>query len=83
MNTIRNLINADFTKNTGVSVELELVTSGTLLRAVAAGNAPDVALGEAINNPINLALRNAVYDLKSFDDYEVRYMHCRRLCTLM
>lgn len=70
MNTIRNLINADFTKNTGVSVELELVTSGTLLRAVAAGNAPDVALGEAINNPINLALRNAVYDLKSFDDYE-------------
>lgn len=27
MNTIRNLINADFTKNTGVSVELELVTS--------------------------------------------------------
>lgn len=70
MNTIRSLINSDFTKNTGIAVDLELVTAGTLLRSVAAGKAPDVSLGNAINDPINLALRNAVYDLKSFDDYD-------------
>lgn len=70
MNTLRNLINSDFTKKTGISVELELVTSGTLLRSVSAGNGPDVALGNAMGDPINLALRNAVYDLSTFEDYD-------------
>ena len=70
MNTLRNLINSDFTKKTGISVELELVTAGTLLRSVSAGNGPDVSLGNTIGDPINLALRNAVYDLSTFEDYE-------------
>lgn len=70
MNTLRNLINSDFTRKTGISVELELVTAGTLLRSVSAGTGPDVALGNAMGDPINLALRNAVYDLSTFEDYE-------------
>ena len=70
MNTLRSLINSDFTKKTGIAVELELVTAGTLLRSVSAGTGPDVALNNAIGDPINLALRNAVYDLSSFDDFE-------------
>ncbi len=70
MNTLRGLINSDFTKKTGIAVELELVTAGTLLRSVSARTAPDVALGNAMGDPINLALRNAVYDLSSFDDFD-------------
>lgn len=70
MNTLRSLINSDFTKKTGISVELELVTAGTLLRSVSAGTGPDVSLGSAIGDPINLALRNAVYDLSSFEDFD-------------
>ncbi len=70
MNTLRSLINSDFTKKTGITVNLELVTGGTLLRSVLAGEGPDVALGNAMGDPINLALRNAAYDLSTFEDYE-------------
>ena len=70
MNTIRSLINSDFTKKTGITVELELVSGGTLLPSVLAGTGPDVALANGIGDPINLALRNSVYDLSSFEDYD-------------
>ena len=69
MNTIRSLINSDFTKKTGITVNLELVSGGTLLPSVLAGTGPDVALANGMGDPINLALRNSVYDLSSFDDY--------------
>lgn len=69
MNTLRSLINSDFTKKTGIKVELELVSAGTLLPSVLAGTGPDVALGNPIGDPINLALRNAAYDLSKFSDY--------------
>lgn len=69
MNTIRSLINSDFTKKTGITVDLELVSGGTLLPSVLAGTGPDVALANGMGDPINLALRNSVYDLSSFDDY--------------
>lgn len=69
MNTLRSLINSDFTKKTGITVDLELVSAGTLLPSVLAGTGPDVALSNAMGDPINLALRNAVYDLTAFDDY--------------
>lgn len=70
MNTLRNLINSDFTKKTGITVDLELVNAGTLMPSVLAGTGPDVALGNAMGDPINLALRNSVYDLSRFDDFE-------------
>lgn len=69
MNTLRSLVNSEFTGNTGIKVELELVSVGTLLPSVLAGTGPDVALGNAIGDPINLALRNAAYDLSKFKDY--------------
>lgn len=70
MNTIRSLINSDFTQKTGITVDLELVSAGTLLPSVLAGTGPDVSLSNGIGDPINLALRNSVYDLTRFADYE-------------
>lgn len=70
MNTIRTLINSDFTKNTGITVNLELVNAGTLLPSVLAGKGPDVALSNAVGDPMNYALRNAVLDLSEFDDLD-------------
>ena len=70
MNTIRGLINSDFAKKHNITVNLELVSPGTLLPSVLAGTGPDVALGNAIGDPINFALRDAAYDISSFEDYE-------------
>ncbi|MGF7143063.1 ABC-type glycerol-3-phosphate transport system substrate-binding protein [Anaerotaenia torta] len=70
MNTLRSLINSDFTQKNGISVELELVSPGTLLPSVLAGTGPDVALSNGMGDPINLALRNSVYDLSRFGDFE-------------
>lgn len=65
---LRNLILADFTPESDISVELQLVASTALLPAVLANKAPDVSLGMLQADPLNLALRGAVYDLNNFDD---------------
>ncbi len=68
-NILKQLINSDFTPNTGVGVELELVT-GAIIEATLAGKGPDVALTRAVTDPVNFAMRNALYDLSTFEDYE-------------
>ncbi|MDD4413762.1 MAG: extracellular solute-binding protein [Oscillospiraceae bacterium] len=67
---IRRMIDQDFTPSTGISVDLQLVAGGTLLRSVLAGNGPDIAMQLGVSEPLNYALRKAVLDLKQFDDYE-------------
>ncbi len=69
-NTLRSLINSDFTKKTGITVNLELVNPGTLLPSVLAGTGPDVALSNGLGDPINFALRNAVMDLSDFEGFD-------------
>lgn len=68
-NVIRNLIDTDFTKNTGIKVNLKLTGADVLLKATLAGIGPDVALNVDSTLPVNYALRNAVYDLTNFDDF--------------
>lgn len=65
--TLRSLINEDFTVSSGISVKLELVNAGTLLPATCAGNGPDVNLGGS--DVINFAMRNAAVDLADFSDF--------------
>lgn len=65
---LRQLINSSYTAETGNKVNLELVNMGALLSAVVAGIGPDVAIDQAPTEPVNYALRNAVYDLKNFKD---------------
>lgn len=69
-NIIRQLINSSFTPQTGINVDLKLVNAGTLLPSVLASQGPDIALGNAIGDPIQYALRNAVVDLSRFPGYE-------------
>ena len=65
---LRQLINNTYTAETGYQVNLELVNTGAVLSAVVAGIGPDVVLDQPSTEPINFALRNAIYDLKNFSD---------------
>ena len=63
---IRNLVNNEFTPDTGIQVDLKLVSGGTLLPSVLAGVGPDVSLMESSTMIIDYALRNAVIPLNQF-----------------
>ncbi len=67
---IRNLINNDFTPETGIMVDLKLVAAGTLLPSILAGKGPDVYIGLAQSEIINYAIRSALKPIEGFDDYE-------------
>ncbi|MFA6736939.1 MAG: extracellular solute-binding protein, partial [Saccharofermentanales bacterium] len=67
---IRQLLSEKFTPSYGISAKLQLVSMGSLLPATLAGIGPDVALQQNQGDPLNFALRNAVYDLSLFDDHK-------------
>lgn len=67
---IRQLCDEYFSSEYEVSVDVELISAGTLLPSVLAGVGPDVALMNAVGDPINYAIRNAVLDLTQFEDTE-------------
>ncbi len=66
---LRGLINSGFTPQTGISVDLQLVNPGTLLPSILSGTGPDVSLSNAVGDPVNFAVRNAVMDLRGFEGY--------------
>ena len=75
---LRQLIVSDFIPKTGISAEVQLVSTKALLPAILANKGPDVALGiaqtagqtNAQADVNNLAIRNALYDLSSFSDID-------------
>ncbi len=82
-NVVKSLIDENFTPETNINVNVQLVDMSTLLRASLAGEGPDVAIqvanssgiaGAVLNTgndtPVNYGLRNAVLDLSRFEDYE-------------
>jgi len=68
-NILRKLIDETFTQETGIQVDLKLVSQPALLPATLAGEGPDIAMGVPNDVPVNYAMRNAVYDLTNFDDF--------------
>ena len=81
-NVIKSMIDATFTPQTGINVNVQLVDMNTLLRATLAGQGPDVAIqvpntngaaGAVLNSgndsAVNYGIRNAVVDLTQFSDY--------------
>ena len=62
---MKDLIADRFTKETGIAVNVNLVQGG-LIEATLAGTAPDVAIGVARGQPVNLASRGALMDLNRF-----------------
>ena len=57
-----------FTSRTGINVEIKLVNA-TMVEAFLSGDTPDVAINVARDIPINLAVRSALLDLSSFNDF--------------
>lgn len=62
---LKDMISEGFTEETGIRVNLNLVQSG-FIEATLSGNGPDVAIGIARGQPVNLASRNALADLSGF-----------------
>lgn len=66
----RSLIDNYFTPQTGINVDLKLVSPTAILPAVLSGEGPDVAMYLAQDIPVNYATRDAVVDLTEFEDYD-------------
>jgi ABC-type glycerol-3-phosphate transport system substrate-binding protein len=66
---LQYLTQSNFSVKHDINVEIKL-TNATLLQAILSGNGPDCALQVSRSEPINLAIREGVYNLTNFDDYE-------------
>lgn len=75
---LKDLADEDFTKDTGIAVNLNILPSGqlnagnvsALMLAITSGTAPDAAIGVAFSDPVEFAFRDAVVDLTQFEDFE-------------
>lgn len=66
---LKTLIQESFTAKTGIDVDVQ-ITAASIIQGMLTDNAPDIAIGVARSNPVNYAMRGAVYDLSSFKDFE-------------
>lgn len=70
---VKRMLENSFTPQTGIAVDLQVVTPTVLQQATLAGEGPDIALPVSNDLPINFATRNAVQDLSEFPGFaEVR-----------
>jgi ABC-type glycerol-3-phosphate transport system substrate-binding protein len=67
---MQQMINEEFTPETGIEVDLSLMPDQTkLVLANASGDSPDVATGVNYSIPFELGIRGALKDLTEFDDF--------------
>lgn len=75
---IQVLADEEFTPETGIAVDVNIMPSGSvgaignvspLMLSIISGDAPDVALGSDSQTPVELAIRDAIQDLKGFDGF--------------
>ncbi len=68
---LQRMTDERFTPQTGIKVKFSIMPNESkLILACAAGIQPDVALGVSTNIPYELAIRNALYNLRSFPDFD-------------
>ncbi len=68
---IQKMTDDDFTKNTGIKVQVSVMASeGKLILANSAGTNPDIAMGVASWLPYDLGMRGAILDLTEFMNEE-------------
>ncbi len=72
---LKTMVDDDFTPNTNVKVNVEVVDPTALLNAVLAGRGPNVVLSVGADQPVNYALRNAAEDLTQFEGWEEVLSH--------
>lgn len=65
---LKYLIQSDFSVKNDIDVDIK-ITNATLTHAALSGNGPDCQLHLSRSEPVNLAMRDAVYDLTQFEDY--------------
>lgn len=65
---LTSLINETFTPEYHINVNVEIVNA-SLINGIMSGNFPDVSLHLSRTDPVNLGMRDALVDLKSFSDY--------------
>jgi ABC-type glycerol-3-phosphate transport system substrate-binding protein len=71
VNLLQQMSDATFTAQTGIQVKFSIMPDeAKLVLANAADLQPDVALGVSADRPYELAIRNALYDLRSFSDFD-------------
>ena len=63
------LVQESFVPEYNIPVNIKIVNS-SLIMAMLSENPPDLSLQLGVTQPVNLALRGALYDLKQFDDFE-------------
>ena len=66
---LNTLISESFTLENNVNVLVQQVNA-TLVQGVISGNSPDLYLHQTRSEPVNLAMRGVLYNLKNFSDYE-------------
>jgi ABC-type glycerol-3-phosphate transport system substrate-binding protein len=68
---LQMMTDESFTTDTGIKVKFSIMPDESkLVLANAAGIQPDVGLGVSTNIPYEIAIRNALYDLRSFNDFD-------------
>lgn len=68
--TLKTLVDNYFTPDSKIKVNVSLVPLGVLQKAIVAGRGPEVALHVSRSEPMNLGFRNALVNLKEYDDYD-------------
>ena len=71
INVLQQMVDRDFnTKQGQPKIKISMMPDANkLLLSTSAGESPDVALGIASYTPFDFAIRNAAYDLSSFEDF--------------
>lgn len=64
---LSSMIDSSFTPETDINVNLQLVNA-SVIQAKLSGKGPDVILQHSRSEPVNLAMRNVLYDLSTFSD---------------
>ncbi len=64
---LSSLIDRSFVPESGINVNMKLVNA-SMVQAILSGNGPDCILQHTRSEPVNLAMRGALYDLSQFSD---------------
>ena len=67
---MQKMIDDQFTRETGIEVDLSLMTDAQkLILSNASGDTPDIATGINYSIPFEIGVRGALVDLTKFSDY--------------
>ncbi len=66
---LNELIRTEFTEKEGIGVNLQLVNA-SVVQAILSGKGPDCLIQHSRSEPVNLAMRGMLYDLKQFEGWE-------------